>query len=269
VSARLVNPFVAGSIPAIDPDAADYIKRVESVDGEGLELLVKAAINVFVVGCKEDGIWSAIKASCILAGARTLNGALVPLVGTAPTNAGGLFLPADYNRETGLVGDRATKYLDTNRLNNADPQDSNHNAIWASNVGTYDSTASAIIGSEGVGDTGTNIILHVSTQNGVFVRNRNSSGSPINAVPVAGLIGANRSSSSQFVVRNNGTSIVISTASQAPEAKSVFVFRRQSATFPSHANARIAFYSIGESLDLALLDSRVSTLITSIGAAIP
>jgi hypothetical protein len=35
------------------------------------------------------------------------------------------------------------------------------------------------------------------------------------------------------------------------------------------ADARLAFYSIGESLDLALLDTRVSALITAIGAAIP
>jgi len=34
------------------------------------------------------------------------------------------------------------------------------------------------------------------------------------------------------------------------------------------ADARIAFYSIGESLDLALLDARVSNLITTIGRAI-
>jgi hypothetical protein len=43
-------------------------------------------VNAFVKGCKADGIWSAIKASCILAGADTLAGALVPLVGAAPTN---------------------------------------------------------------------------------------------------------------------------------------------------------------------------------------
>jgi hypothetical protein len=35
------------------------------------------------------------------------------------------------------------------------------------------------------------------------------------------------------------------------------------------SDARIAFYSIGEALDLALLDARVSTLMTDIGAAIP
>jgi hypothetical protein len=34
-------------------------------------------------------------------------------------------------------------------------------------------------------------------------------------------------------------------------------------------NARLAFYSIGESLDLALLDARVTDLINAFAAAIP
>jgi hypothetical protein len=35
-----------------------------------------------------------------------------------------------------------------------------------------------------------------------------------------------------------------------------------------YSDARLAFYSIGESLDLALLDARVTTLIQAIDAAI-
>jgi len=121
----------------MDPDAAAYITAVEAADtaaGQtgGLEEKTKIAIDNFVLGCKADGIWSAIKASCILAGARTLSGALVPLAGTAPTNVGGLFLSGDYNRKTGLVGDGSTKYLDSNRANNADPQNNAHFSIYQS-----------------------------------------------------------------------------------------------------------------------------------------
>jgi hypothetical protein len=68
----------------MDPDAAAYITAVETADGQALEERTKIAIDNFVLGCKADGIWTAIKASCILSGARTLAGALVPLVGTAP-----------------------------------------------------------------------------------------------------------------------------------------------------------------------------------------
>jgi hypothetical protein len=36
-----------------------------------------------------------------------------------------------------------------------------------------------------------------------------------------------------------------------------------------YLQGRLAFYSIGESLDLALLDARVTDLINAFGAAIP
>jgi hypothetical protein len=51
---------------------------------------------------------------------------------------------------------------------------------------------------------------------------------------------------------------------------SLAVFARNTTTVPSaYTNARLAFYSIGESLNLALLDARVTTLINAIAAAIP
>jgi len=84
-----------------DADASTYIEAVEVADGQALETGVRYAINDFVIGCKQDGIWDAIKASCIMAGARTLDGALVPLVGTAPTNYN--FVAGDYNRELSLI----------------------------------------------------------------------------------------------------------------------------------------------------------------------
>ena len=113
-----------------DADATAYLTAVQAADGQVLEPAVRLAVNSFIKGCKADGIWTAIKASCILAGARTLTGALIPLVGTVPTNFN--FVSGDYNRETGLVGDGSTKYLDSNRANNADPQNSNHNTCWVS-----------------------------------------------------------------------------------------------------------------------------------------
>ena len=40
-------------------------------------------------------------------------------------------------------------------------------------------------------------------------------------------------------------------------------------SFSSYSAARLAFYSIGESLDHALLDTRVTALITAFSTAIP
>ena len=91
----LADPAFLGGMGggvAYDTDAAAYITAVETADGQALETAVADAINAFVVGCKADGIWDAIKASCIMAGARTLNGALVPLVGLGKPLPSGLQL---------------------------------------------------------------------------------------------------------------------------------------------------------------------------------
>ena len=114
-----------------DPDAQTYLAAVETADGQAIEGDVALAINDFVVGCKDDGIWDAIKASCILAGARTLAGALVPLVGTAPDNGSAgfyQFVEADYDRKLGLQGSKSSPFpiLLANRLSSDDPQDNHH-----------------------------------------------------------------------------------------------------------------------------------------------
>ena len=55
--------------------------------------------------------------------------------------------------------------------------------------------------------------------------------------------------------------------SQVPASENMGVFA--SALGGAHVNARLAFYSIGESLDLALLDARVTTLINTFASTIP
>jgi hypothetical protein len=249
----------------MDPDAAAYITAVETADGQALEEKVKIAIDNFVLGCKADGIWSAIKASCILAGARTLNGALVPLVGTAPTNYN--FVAGDYNRETGLKGDGSTKYLDSNRANNADPQNSSHNAVYVTGLDTLDTTSVVMAG--GVNQAGANNLGYSATYPNTFLRNR--SGSPNSPASgggqgQVGLFGTSRNNSANYEYFIDGLIGTLTQTSQTPDSGDVLIFNRLDG---AHTDARLAFYSIGESLDLALLDARVTDLITAIGVAIP
>jgi len=234
-----------------DQDALTYLAAVEAADGQALESGVRLAVNAFVKGCKADGIWPAIKASCILAGARTLTGALVPLVGTAPTNVDGLFVSGDYNRKTGLVGDGSTKYLDSNRNNNADPRNNNHNSVFSTSLGS----GSFLGAVEAIGSSGNNIL------GATVVRNRNSNSDSI--TPVVSFYGASRALSSNYTVRTSGVSTDISSTSQSPSSSSVGIFR--ASNYGSH---RLAFYSIGQSLNLALLDARVTDLINAFDAAI-
>lgn len=257
-AALLVPPRTPPTPPAGDPDALAYIAAVEAADGQGLETATRQAINDFVVDCKADGIWNAIKASCILAGARTLSGALVPLVGAAPTNFN--FVAGDYDRKAGLVGNGSTKYLGSNRNNNADPQNSKHIAVYATIKGFISDRNAGYIGA---GILGTSIFASGASQTLVFAGiNGGTTFDPINVVP--GFIGANRSASNNLQCRGGGATFSNTTASTAPANASIDVFRQS-----DYSNARLAFYSIGESLDLALLDARVTDLINAFGAAIP
>jgi hypothetical protein len=253
--------------PAInyDPDAAAYIAAVEAADGQPLESFIRAAFTNFIVGCKQDNIWSAIKASCILAGARTLSGALVPLAGTAPTSFN--FVSGDYDRKTGLVGNGSTKYLASNRNENADPQNSNHNAVWLS---TYTSGDQYPLGS-GSGN-GNNFLL--ARNSAAFFRNRfdgDSNGESFAATGSqfpGGLFGMSRSSSSSVNVtyKQNAGQVFSSNSrnSFSPASATIDVFRQAG----TYSNTRLAFYSIGESVNLALLDTRVTRLIADISFGI-
>jgi len=247
----------------MDPDAAAYITAVEAADELPLEEKVKIAIDNFVLGCKADGIWSAIKASCILSGARTTNGALVPLVGTAPTPFNfDLIGNTDYNRKTGLKGDGSTKYLDSSRTSNADPQNSFHMFV---RVTTADSSGSfyGFIG-QGTNTTGASHITQSS------VRNRAAASTSIPSSSNVGTVATNRASAAGFDYRHGGVVGSVLVSSELPSADKHYVFGRNvSAALNSPTNARLSFYSIGESLDLALLDARVTDLITAFGVAIP
>jgi hypothetical protein len=252
-------------VDAADADARAYLAAVEAADTQTLEPAVRLAVDAFVVGCKADGIWNAIKASCILAGARTLAGALVPLVGTAPTNVGGLFVSGDYNRKTGLVGDGSTKYLDSNRNNNADPQNNHHLGAFASSI-----QSNIALGTRqgGVGNGGRFVALNIF-RDVPSTDTFQSFGSALAGDST--FYGTSRSSSSQYVARIGGAGSTIASTSTTPVSGNLFVFAQNSMGVgpQSHTASRFAFYSIGESLDLALLDARVTTLINAFAAAIP
>jgi hypothetical protein len=249
-------------ISGLDADAATYIAAVETEDAQALESAVKTAINDFVVGCKADGIWDAIKSSCIMAGARTLSGALVPLKGTAPTNFN--FVSGDYNRMTGLVGDGSTKYLDSNRNNNADPQNNAHLSCYISTVasatGAYIGCAQAAGGLSWIARNA-NVGLILQT------RGIDNSIPTVNSHLTTGFKGATRSDSTQMTRRFDGATATVDINSTATNANNYFVFASNTGiSAVIFANGRLAFYSIGESIDLALLDARVTTLINAYGA---
>jgi len=237
-----------------DPDAQTYIAAVEAADGQAIEGNVAYAVNDFVVGCKLDGIWDAIKASCILAGARTLSGALVPLKGTAPANTN--FVSADYNRETGLKSD-GTKALDSNRNNNVEPQNNRHLSVWVSES----ATASAFGGDIGLYTGAGSGNSYIGRSNALY--NLGSS-SPLvtgGTSAVTGFRGITRTLSTSFNYRAASSTSTIASTSVTPASGNIEVFRGGSGL---NSNARLSFYSIGESIDLEQLDTRTTRLMNLI-----
>jgi hypothetical protein len=246
-----------------DADALTYINAVEAADGEALEFNVKTAYNAFVVGCKSDGVWNAIKASCIMAGARTLSGALVPLVGVAPS--GFNLASGEYSRASGLKGDGASLYLSSNRNNNTDSQNNNHNAVFVTEAPTIIDKNLIGIGGSTIGANSLQIRPLDGSEFGVRNRFEVVSIQSRSAGTIR-FVGSSRTGSSSCVFRARETNSNITTSSQTPLAGNVEVFRT---TTTNHTDARLSFYSIGESLDLALLDNRVTVLMSGIQNAIP
>ena len=257
MSPRLLRPLA----PSGDSDVRAYIAAVEAADTQPLEQGVKDAYRDFIVGCKSDGIWDAIKASCILAGARTLAGALVPLKGAAPLNNN--FTEANYDRETGLVGDGSQTYLDSNRANDDDPQDDKHISVYATNLGSDSGAVRGLIFA-GTGGTSGSSGIGYRASDGLSPFQVNCGNATSTFGVTTGFLGASRSSSTEFVYRLNNANATASQASQSPLATTVLLYSR----IGNITSARLAFYSIGESLDLAALDTRVSALITAIGNAL-
>ena len=252
--------------PTAASTAEAYIAAVEAADGESLESGVATAYTNFISGLWADGTWSSLKAACILAGARTLNGALVPLVGTAPTNNN--FVSADYNRETGLVGNRSTKYLNSNRNDSADPQNSKHIAVNVTVGSTYYGNMAIMGALNSSNYYGSQLTSRASGTGYIGCNSPGGVNVGSQYVSQTGLIGTTRANSSQISYRLAGSTSTASSSSIASDTIPIYVFKRNLSVAPYPVDSRLSFYSIGESLDLALLDSRVSTLMSDLAAAI-
>ena len=239
-----------------DADAAAYIAAVEAADGQSLERGVKDAITEFVVGCKIRGIWDAIKSCCLLCGARTVAGATIPLKGNSPilTNFVG-----NYNRETGLQ--RTNGSFNINRNNNTDPQDNKHVAVYPTSIdyGTASNNNRSLL----TGSTLSGSTFFTVNSLGLNVRVNTSLNIVSNQPVIAGnLMGVSvlDDSRSQLLYNNNIKIININTANL--DASNLTLFGGGGV---SPSSSRIAFYSVGERLDLRLLDNNLKVFLDSIG----
>jgi hypothetical protein len=255
---------VAGGL---DPDASAYIAAIETADGQSLEAAVRSAYNAFFVGCKADASPNAGVSNyqamngCILMGARTLAGAVVPFRGPGATGIN--FVSGDYSRVAGLVGNGTNKRILSNFVWGTGNINNNHMVLDISSPSTV---GVALGGSIGGGST---LTIEMYRQGTLTARNMasvapNSSGY---ADTATGFIGMSRSTSSSFIFRVNAAQTTLSQATAAlsvPATPSVFS-RSDASTF---VNYRLRFYSFGAAVDLSALNARIATLRAEIAAAL-
>lgn len=253
-----------------DPDARDYILRVEAADGQRLESQVRGAINAFILGCKADGIWASIVTSCIMAGARTVAGAITPLLGNAPTNNN--FDAGDYSRTLGLLGNGLNKYLATGYSNNDTtnfPQNNSHISCYVTTPQT--GGTGVFVGTQSTLGNILNMTYGSATQ--ISFRNRSGTGRLFSLAPI-GFQSSTRNNSANFLSRatfsgGNVSDVTTTALSGTPANHSYGVFCGFSGATPNgFSTARMSFYSIGKSLSITNLDTRVTTLINAIASAL-
>ncbi len=246
-----------------DPDAAAYIANVEAADGQSLEQGIKEAITGFVIDCKTAGIWSAIQSCCLLCGARTLSGALVPLKGPAPTNFNSLFTNNDYNRETGLKGNGSSKYLNTNFNATSLPQDNFHFSLYISSL------SSVGVQRTYMADTGGRNMYRPISNNTLTQFNINASfgaaQGDLDMASSTGFCGLSRDNASNFTIRIGSRNRVVSASSVGGDGGTMRIFGRNgNNTMGEFSDGRIAFYSVGEQINLKALNDCVDSLLRKI-----
>ena len=259
--------------PVVDPDAQDYINRVQAADSaalggtQTLEEGVKNAINDFVIGCKKDGIWGKISTSAIFCGARSMQGALTRLTVdpfVSPLVSYG-FVQGDYSRTLGIQGasnQAAGKYIDT-RFNTAYtrflqfPDDSVHAAAYVGH--THD----GVIMGSGTGAGIAEIGLRPFNPIGTFFRVRDSRATVVDNGPFsAGFVMGDRQNQLSTVYSQHsgqtflatGPDVALKPYSTTILNNTVWLFRRNTTgatTTAGQFSGRILYFSLGRSIIMA------------------
>jgi hypothetical protein len=198
-----------------------------------------------------------------MAGARTLSGALVPLAGTAPTNYN--FVSGDYSRKLGLLGDGSSKYLNT-QYNSATffQQNNNHISVYATSAPSSSATGKIFIGN--ILSVQSRMILSKGTSNEFNVKLSSSTTTSIASEGITtGFKGGARNGLNTAIGRTSQSNTsIVTTSSQITGTQLMGVFATGSGTVFS--DARMSFYSMGTYLNLSLLDTRITTLMTTLNA---
>lgn len=111
-----------------DPDAWNYFKSVEAVDGERLEEDTRKAITRFVKELKSKSLWDKINSSCIWGVSRTLAGGLIALKGDDPEIKAGTSIT--YTRKLGMRNNTISGGIDLKYADDINDPNGTHAAFY-------------------------------------------------------------------------------------------------------------------------------------------
>jgi hypothetical protein len=244
---------------SFSPAVHDYFFRVGSVGGVVTHPEPIAAY-IDALAALGGAYWDTMGTHCLFSGV-TFPGCFVPLRNgmDVPTNFN--FVSGDHNSVTGLVGNGSTKYINTNRNNNAEGQNDQSVSVYIDTPQTADvsglyfgvggpSAGSLQIGRAGIGD-------NLSSRSRSGTSNSTANGAAV------GFVGLSRSSGSDYVLRANASDFLITQASQTPFNGIIHVFRYNVSPF-SNTDARLKAYHIGPAINQSVLEELQNTLFSAI-----
>jgi hypothetical protein len=252
-----------------DTDSIAWIEAVETADGQTLEQDVRYAMNQLVLDLKANSLWTPIQTMNVHMAARTLAGSLIDVKTPSASWANTNFVSGDYNRTTGLLGDGATKYLDTGRANNADGQ--NDQAMWQ--MVTADHTNLGLgrtyIAAGGSNAGTTSLLQSGGVIGNLIARCRNTTSDAIVGASTEGLIGVSRSASTGYTAIGNGAESSLTRTSQTSSTDSICVFCSNTAGVKAYyGNQRASVSAVGSAHSLTTVETVLDSftaLITAMG----
>ena len=242
--------------------ARDYFARL---DAAGLRVTAYDAANARLIDrlvANGGNFWPASGAFNAMAGyLYPGNGAnLIPLKDGHDAGTLNAFVTGDWNAVTGLKGDGSTKYVDSNRNNNADGQNDQSMGVMQTTADT--SGGFTVYLGAGVAEVGANLVGRSGADLGSFrSRNQTLDSSVASIGAGAKYIGITRSEAANFKARINSSEETYTRASEVPLNTNVLVFRR-GVSSPFYSNARLPFYHIGPNLNGAGEQAELSSILT-------
>lgn len=261
----MLSQVISNSRRRFHPVAKAWIDAVEAEDGQALEGDVRLINNQFIRELESANLLNKISSLVVKMSARTLDGALINVISPGSSWINNGFLPGDYNRTTGLIGNGTTKYLNTGRASSADPQ--NDHSMWTHATTPANTFGMCYMGAGLLSDTGSTGMRVAVTTTNVNFNSRASTANTDTGANAAGLIGMFRSNSSDFTSIGNGATAVNTRTSQSPNISNVFDYASGNGGTPTDfSNHRSCMSAMGIAINLVALRVVVNNYIARITA---